>query len=329
MDSKLYSQDYLQKVKKDFPDLSDFNERLDKSCSSIFAGTSIGAIVMVAIFLNICIMLGLGTLLNWLIPSIPIISVFVLSLAILFAVTIMSAVFSIKKYREKPWAKKYHYPIAKRMGQFMYILGYEPVTYVTMTFFTNATKKKLLSANNIILLITYITLFPIIFRSDMIYFQDAYYFRSQTYDTHIYSSAYENHNKKTIIKPIIQSDIINESAIRLFIPKLERENKYFIETCGEYEKDETESKDERRISKNHFQIDCAKKYYQVFLNDILLSDLKFRKFTHPNNQEPGFVTYIPTTTCKPFENILRIESPLKNEEGETWKKSIPFIFEKY
>jgi len=75
-------------------------------------------------------------------------------------------------------------------------------------------------------------------------------------------------------------------------------------------------------------IECAQKYFQVYLNNNLLTDLKFYKHEHTNNGEKGFLTYIPTSKCKSFQNELRIESKLKDEEPEEfWKYTIPFIYE--
>ena len=48
---------------------------------------------------------------------------------------------------------------------------------------------------------------------------------------------------------------------------------------------------------------------------------------HQKNNESGFLTYIPTSLCVPFENILKIKSHFKNEEdGKLWETEIPFIY---
>lgn len=326
---KLYSKDYMQKWKKEFPSLDDFNSRLDKSCSSIFAGSAIGAIVLLTIFLNTCFTLLIGALINWLIPSISVTSVLLFSLAILGTTMIVSMLLNLKQFREKEWVKKYQFPVMKTMSKYLYFFAYEPVNYVMMIFMTNATKKKLLSANTIILFITYITLIPMILNSDMMYFMNDIYFRRHTSPNYIQSSAYENLNTKTILRPMIQSDIIHDSAIRLFIPFPKREQIYADEFCGKYQKNPDLKRRENRRAESKFDRECAQKYFKVYLNNNLLTDLNFYKYEQPDNVEFGFITYIPTSKCQNFQNELRIESQLKNEETDKfWETTIPFIFER-
>jgi len=39
-DFKMYGKDYMEKWMEDFPSLDDYNKRLDRTCSSIFAGAA-------------------------------------------------------------------------------------------------------------------------------------------------------------------------------------------------------------------------------------------------------------------------------------------------
>jgi len=329
-DFKLYSKDYMQKWMADFSDIDDFNSRLDKSCSSIFAGTAIGAIILLSIFLNTCIILLIATLVNWLIPSISILAVLLFSISLLAIPTVIGMVMNMKKFREKEWVKKYQYPMFKGLGKYMYSIAYEPVNYVTIIFMTNATKKKLFSANIIIGVVAYLTLFPLILNSNMMYFKNSQYFKSHTSPNFIQESSYENLNQETIFRPIIQSDIIVDPAVRLFIPFPKREKIFADEFCGTYESDPDLERRENRKIEDKFDIECAQKYFKIYLNNNLLTDLKFYKHKHTNNNELGFITYIPTSKCQNFQNELRIESQLKDEEtGDLWKMTIPFIVEKY
>jgi len=218
----------------------------------------------------------------------------------------------------------------KGLGKYMYSIAYEPVNYVTIIFMTNATKKKLFSANIIIGVVAYLTLFPLILNSNMMYFKNSQYFKSHTSPNFIQESSYENLNQETIFRPIIQSDIIVDPAVRLFIPFPKREKIFADEFCGTYESDPDLERRENRKIEDKFDIECAQKYFKIYLNNNLLTDLKFYKHKHTNNNELGFITYIPTSKCQNFQNELRIESQLKDEEtGDLWKMTIPFIVEKY
>ncbi|MEP5237559.1 MAG: hypothetical protein ABJQ38_01290, partial [Flavobacteriaceae bacterium] len=74
---------------------------------------------------------------------------------------------------------------------------------------------------------------------------------------------------------------------------------------------------------------CMSSIYQVSINDSLYQDLNFRFFTHPDKDQKGIITVIPTDHFLQGENILdikRIEldsigSPLAEDFA-----TIPFWF---
>ena len=328
-DYDYFSKDYMQKYIKKFPDVNEFNKRLDDLCSSIFATAAGSTIVMVMISFAIGILLLVSGLVTWLIPSIKVMTVFVVCVAIFFSLIIFVGILNLKQLREKEWVKKIHFPLAIGLGKVMNNIALEPMSYIQMTFMSNSKMKKYFSANMLILIIAIIVVFPSLLKSNMGYFPNDNYFNYRTTSSYIFAEKYENlfPENKSIIAPLIPSDIIEGSTIRLFIPWLKREQGFANELCGEFVAEENMDRRESRRAESQYLVDCCQKYFQIYLNDKLLTDLKFYQHIHSNNSEDGFLTYLSTKNCTPLENVIKIISHYKNKEGKMRETQIPFIFE--
>lgn len=329
-DFKMYSKDYMQKLLRDFPDVGEFNKRLDDLCSSIFANAAAGTIIMLNIGILILVTLGIASLIHYFVPVVSLLSVFLVIFGLFFATAILMMIFALKTFREKEWVKRIHYPIAKRMGQLMYNVAFEPVMYIQLTFMSNAKTKVYAFANVLIYFLSMAVILPILLSSNWGYLNQDVFFDHTANPNYQYAEHYENlfPEKISILTPVIPSDVVSGKTIRLFIPFLGREQESADELCGVFEKPDKEVKKmERRKAKSKFRLACAEKYYKIYLNDTLITDVKFYQHEHPNNQENGYLTYLSTKNCQPMENILKVVSHYKNEEGELRTISIPFIFE--
>jgi hypothetical protein len=328
-DYDYFSKDYMQKYIKKFPDVNEFNKRLDNLCSSIFATAAGGTIVMIMISFTIGILLLVSGLVTWLMPSIKVTTVFMVGVAIFFSLITFLGILNLKQLREKEWVKKIQFPLAIGMGKMMNNIALEPMSYIQMTFMSNSKMKKYFSANMLIFLIAVIIAFPSLLKTNMGYFPNDNYFNYRSTSTYIFAEKYENlfPKNKSIIAPIIPSDIIEGSTIRLFIPWLKREQGFADELCGKFVADEDMERRVRRRAESQFKVDCCQKYFQIYLNDSLLADLKYYQHIHSNNSEQGFLTYLSTANCKPLENVIKIVSHYENEDGEKRETQIPFIFE--
>lgn len=329
MKQEFFSQDYMEKFMKKYPDVNQFNKQLDNLCSSIFASTAAMSMVMVMISVSIFLILLLATMVNWLIPSISLFSTFTVVGGTFFAFSLFSSILNLKYFREKNWVKKIQFPMAQTFGHMIYLVAMKPMSYISMIFMTNTKMKNFFAANIAIFLISPFFLFPILKESNMAFFLQSHYFQYQSDPNHLTARKYENLFPEDfiILAPVIPSDIIEGSNIRLFIPWLEREQKFADDLCGKFIEEEDLSRIENRLAKSKHKIECSQKYFEIYLNDSLLTDLKYYQHFHSNDKERGFLTYIPTKNCKPLENILKIKSHYKNEEGEMKETQIPFIFE--
>jgi hypothetical protein len=329
----LFSKDYMQKFSNKYPDVNEFNKNLDDLCSTIFAGSAATAIVMIMISISITIILIISTIINLGIPSFSILNIVLVLGGIFFSIAIFGNILNSKKLRDKEWVRKIHFPFTQVLGRFIYLFAMKPISYISMIFVTNSKNSSFFSVNAFASFFSFIfailLVFPLLKQSNMNYFQQVNFFSYRTNSYHLKSSKYENllSENPTLLAPFIQSDIIEGKVIKLFIPWLHREQAFADELCGEFVKDDEMSRDERRTAATKFKVECAKKYFEIFLNNSILKDLNYYQHHHSINGEVGFLTYISTDNCRPMENTLRIKSHYKNEEGEMRETEIPFIFE--
>lgn len=170
---------------------------------------------------------------------------------------------------------------------------------------------------------------PLMSQSNLTYFKQESFFSARTNSYHLKSTKYENllPENPTLLSPFIQSDIIEGKVIKLFIPWLHREQAFADDLCGEFVKDDDMTRTERRSAETKHKVECAAQYFEIFLNESIIPDLKYYHHHNSINGEEGFLTYISTQNCRPMENMLKIKSHYKNEEGKMRKTEIPFIFE--
>ncbi|MFT6321421.1 MAG: hypothetical protein ACJAT4_002351 [Granulosicoccus sp.] len=335
LDQDHFSRDYMQKYLKEYPDVNQFNKKLDDLCSSIFAGSAAIAIVMIMISITISLILIIATIINFIIPSVSILDVFIVLLIIFFLISIFASLLNSKKLRDKKWVQKIHFPFTQLFGKIVYLFAMRPISYITMIFVTNSKK----SSSSPLYAISFVVIFSFVFgfflvvpflrQSNIGYFQQKNFFSYRTNSYHLKSAQYENlfPEEPTLLAPFIQSDIIDGKMLKLFIPWLYREQAFANEICGEYIEKEDMSRNEKRAAMAKHAVDCSKKYFEISLNDSILIDLKYYQHHHSNNGEVGFLTYISTKDCLPMENIIKIKSHYKNDEGEMRETEIPFIFE--
>lgn len=334
-DQEVFSKDYMQKFLKEYPDVNQFNKKLDDLCSTIFASSASIAIVMIMISISLTIILIIATIVNYIFPSISIIKIVLVLGGIFFTISFFASLLNLKSLRDKEWVHKIHFPFAQIFGKMVYLFAMRPISYISMIFMTNQKNKNtsILSQTAIASFFTFIfamlLVFPLLTQSNMGYFQQENYFSYRTNSLHLKASTYENlfEDNPTLLNPFIQSDIIEGGTIKLFIPWLEREQSFADMLCGEYVEDDDMTRTEKRAAITKHAVECAKKYFEISLNGTLLENQKYYQHHHSIDGTVGFLTYISTENCLPMENILTLKSHYKNDEDEMREIEIPFIFE--
>jgi hypothetical protein len=109
------------------------------------------------------------------------------------------------------------------------------------------------------------------------------------------------------LAPSIQSDVIDEPYIKLFIPYLpRRHDRAFAASCPNPQA----------------KLDCAARIHRVALDGRVIPGLTFLFYTHPKSDSRGFLAYIPTAGLAAGPHLLKIE-PLPARKS--WQNPQPFF----
>lgn len=324
-----YSPVYVKTFTSDLPKVRDSIKKIDDICSSLFAG-AFGFLLMYgtcALTLSILLLVY-----NLLLPYIP--KGILLGLAyglglILSAFVVFSILISMKRFHKNEKLQTNFAKISKYFGYIISGVFYKPTNQLMMTFYSNHKKNKSSSPFMTIAFITIAIGFTLyhIRTSNIRYLihkgqTEEPYHRSNW----VYSSFYENQmNHKPIIHPIIESDQIHSSFLKVFIPIFKNEDFIQDNICGEYQSIDSLDDQQNRSRKRIFELDCYSQYHQIFVNDSLYK-VEFLSHRHPNNNEFGILCYVPSHHFKLGKNEVRTVK-LKNNKQELYEElTIPFWY---
>lgn len=115
-------------------------------------------------------------------------------------------------------------------------------------------------------------------------------------------------------RPSIQSDIVEEPYVKLFLPHTPRHDDVLAEVCPDLEPLRSESvvrlvpRDadyEPQLLEETRR--CLAAIWTVRLDDETLTDLDFEFHVRPSFQVRGLLTYLPTRALEPGRHVLRLE----------------------
>jgi len=139
---------------------------------------------------------------------------------------------------------------------------------------------------------------------------DNRYYRSERAD--------EWHNNRL---PSIQSDIIYDAYVKLFIPfKPDKQTTLLSQLCPDIKQLQSGGLSTNKISKSEvsdqdqeYALHCLAKLHRVFLNGNLEEDLDFMFYREPGSNIYGIITYIDSSSLYSGKNVLKL-IPVKLSE---------------
>ena len=324
IESKVLSSHFLIKLKDDFPNLSSYSIKLDHFCSAIFSILcSFVLLVFTLIFWGLLFVL-VSELLNKFFEARVIMYIGFGMVGLFSILLLVLGAITEGPLKESSFAKSYAYNFNRNAAKLMYLIAYTPLNYIIYTIRTNTTTSKFYLGMSGILVISAFLTIPKLAEIASYYNSDLY-FRMNEKLSSADSENYLNKVKKSIIlKPVIQSEVISENHLLLFIPKFKREEIYKEKLCGKFILNEVLTRRENSIKKRKFNTECANKFYKVFIDEQKINNINFYYKVHDHNREKGYQTYLPLDTLSNGFHILKVESNYQNEEGELLQRIIPF-----
>jgi hypothetical protein len=310
--------------------ISKLGTSLDRFCRMLFGLTFALLILMIGITIQTAAFLLLaGFLQPRFFSSWNSIQVFLLLYLIMFVPVILFAIIDriAKKYSILPVFFQSRFWIHFAGFFFKLLRWMNPIIIISSPVFsalnTNVPKKKLIA----IFVGYYVLFIGLIFSMNMQY-RSYIFFPEQNSEYGVIYAYYENLRppEEKFTSPSIQSDVITEKYVKLFVPYRNSDSdslqKYFPEL--KRFRDEGFSFDDVPTddAQLKFTLECFTKFYRVSINHIAVTNASVQFYKHPNSDLPGVMFYIPTDSLPNGRNIIHLERPYSRGQRDFY---IPFF----
>jgi hypothetical protein len=326
---------YWQKVKAKYPNLTAYNVELDANCSLLF---SIATVTIIMMSSASVIVLVFYQCIRFLMSIYPAIANHILSIGLgtygIFMLATLMARYMGRKYPDNESIQKIISGYSNVMETlFSLYIFRKPIGYITATYTSNSQSSSLKFV--IGMLVSGIMGFMgarHMGQSEIANNFDAErYFVFNNKPNQILAFNYETLMDKEapIYTPIIQSDIVTDEFVKVFIPTIEREKEHINFTeLTILERIKMKRKTAQRDSLDKVKFEAYKQFNRLYVNDVEYTNLDYQFYTHPQATERGLLVYVSSAQFVKGRNILEIRKQYFSKEGVQKIVKIPFFFEK-
>lgn len=328
LESKAYPQHFKEKLKEEYPSLSNYSLELDRSCSMIFSILC----AMVVVFINISIYIILYLIISFFLlkflPESVVNFIGFSVVGVLFLVSIILTFLTQGKFKNSTFSKKYAYKINAIFTKAVYLIGGKSFIYISQTIRTNTNSKSFYIGMFVIMMGSMLAIFPKLLSDTNQLFKDDFFANVSPEQMDATKSNYKDlwneEDEKYILYPFIQSELVSEDFLQLYIPKFQREQVVIDSICGEpYRWNDSIPKQENRKLRMRSRQKCAKKYYIISIDDKVYSDLEFNFKKDFYKNSIGYQVFISLDSISKGNHVLKIESKYKAGAYQ-YVRSIPF-----
>ena len=322
-DTKVYPDYFKEKIKRDYPSLSNYSLELDKMCSLIFSILCAMVIVLVNITLWIVIYLIISYFLLKFLPVSVVNFIGFFVIGIYFVLAIVGGLMTQGKFKNAKISKKYGYGLVMNLSKYVYLIGNKSFNYITQTIRTNTTSKSFFIGMFAILMLSMVFSLPKFIGVVEIYkpknfaniSPEAIYVSKENYK--------DQFNREIILQPFIQSELIKDNFLQLYIPRFKREQPVVNDLCDSYKWDDdipdVKNRKLRAASRNA----CANAFYKLSIDGKQLKGLEYQYRSGFYNNRTGYQVFIPIDSLTSGNHVLKIESKYKAED-KSYVRTIPF-----
>ena len=324
---------FVGKLRKKLASLKEFSLQLDRICSIIFSLSALIVLSLVSACILVSSILGLSLLVKFLLPNYYDdhyngITMMIFGGIILFFSVIL-ALFNYTKLKYTSFAEKYHFPIYWTFSTVVFNVLNRPFHYISLTFSTNNLAGKMNIALGVyIVLLSSILVLNAKMQHGGIETRQFYGEKSNAFALNPMSYDNLRPEYRYVTRPSIPSDVIEGKFLKLFIPYPKRLEEKLKKVCKEVvlKKEDPVSDFQHGRLQNEAYLECFERFYQVYVNEELWAKPSWQFYKHPNKEEDGIISYLPTDSLLQGKNVLRIEEWKVEEEEEQKIYEIPFWF---
>lgn len=325
-----YSKAFMERVRDKFPGPREFNERLDRLCSLLFAIIASATLIFGSISLSLIALylVGMGIA-----TAVPILESTTFPLIVLFIFVFISMLVEIMNasfLKNRKWVRKAQFPLYWLSFRCFANVFYLPAGYIQWTLNSN-TKRNQFTTTFLFLsaVISIIGIYNLINIHNLPYIMpDGFHYeRSRPFYQSVrnYESTRQGH---FAFEAAIPDEQISGRFLPVFVPILGREEAVLDSLCGSWKKDEALSRNENRRRHDAFRIDCYQKYLTFYVNDSLYQDidLTLRNRTQTDPAEIGVRAFLLTDGFRVGKNLLQVRKACYDEAGNAKVYTIPFWY---
>ncbi|MDZ7878838.1 MAG: hypothetical protein U5L45_14250 [Saprospiraceae bacterium] len=324
---------YWEKAKEKYPDLTAYNVELDANCSLFFSMATLIIIMASSISL---IILAFYQFFRFLMSYFPILSDYILPIGagayLIFLVLIPLVVqFLGKKYPDNKSVEKILMGYGAVAGSlFSLYIFRKPVGYINAIQTSNSKSKYGMYIIGIVSgLMSFVGAKQAENYSFFNDFEVKRYFTFNNKPHQILAFNYENLLAKDaeIYAPTLQSDVITDDFLKVFIPTIAREVEHInLKEYGVVER--FKMNDDQREIRDKERLAAYQQFNRIYINNVEQFQLEYQFYTHPQAAERGLLVYVPSDSLVAGRNILEIRKNYFSKDSVQKIVKIPFFFKK-
>jgi len=323
IDDSVYTKIYTQRMLGILPKLKDSIQKVDELCSVIFSAAFTFLGLYLYMGLLTCLYLLLFNMLSEIVPMWILLTPAIILLLLSITQAVSTVISNLKPNREKKKLQVFNFKVT----QLMYILVYGPlykyIVQVMMIFLSNFKKKKQLSY--LILSFVVFGMFGSavqIFNTNIQYLiTHEFYFDEST----AHSSYYQSSNQEInfLLNPVIESDQISSSTLKVFVPIFRHEKNLRKSVCDNFIEEDNKTHLEIRNQRRAHTLNCYQKYNSIYINGQLMN-VSFLKSEHQVTKQNGIIAYIDISHLENELHKVSIKKIYGEDSQQEW--TIPFYY---
>ncbi|WP_456457724.1 hypothetical protein [Reichenbachiella sp.] len=317
-----YSEFFTEKLRKKVISLDQLVIKLDEICSVIFAFAFLVISILLAfgmylIFFSIVavILNALADISEWMDSVVTVLALTILPMLLISGLIYMIDYFTLGFFKKIRWFSKIYYPFYRLYNLVTLSVLSRSIYYYMISKFS---KKRIRLVYGIA---AFFLTFTMLFEFD----QHPYY-PDDDHELYMSSNYYDNlrPSDEFIYSASLESDMVNNSFMKLFLRYDASDNSMIKSHCPDYVPEKEDGLNwkldmvldggslninSRKNSPEEYAtiLTCLSGLFQISINDSIYQDLNFRFYNHPNKNQKGLITVIPTTEFMIGENVLDIK----------------------
>ena len=323
IDGGVYSKIYTEKILTILPKLEDSIKTVDELCSVIFSVAFTFLLIYSYLALFASAYLWIYNMLIAYIPQYILLIPVALFFLVLILQLIVGIISNLKVNHDNENLQTWNFKIVRFMSVMFYGPIYKYIMQVMMILGSNFKKKKYI----VYLLLIFVLSGAVVAMVQMLNTNIPYLIDQKGYfdSTKVYSGYYksENENNSFLLSPEIESDIIDVSVLKVFIPIFDNEKRMRTTVCAAFEEDKTNSKTIQRENRRKHNLDCYNAYNYVYLNGEEIK-VDFIKYKHPKTDQFGILGYVELSKITKGKNTLEVKKDFGDDHTRAW--TIPFYY---